>query len=102
MADKKSMTMVATGASIVVVRDGKRMPVPLNVPFDFTEDEVIAVRRSHPRALRQAVNELAPSADADDDETETEAKKPAKSSGKKAAAKKPAAKKADADEDEDI
>lgn len=121
----KTKFMIAHGASVVVVRDGKRKTITVGTGDDFTEEEIASINRSVPGALRAPVNEgsgresAAVETDADDDaddETETAAKKaPAKKAGgKKAAAKKAPAKQEksadddagedddDADEDEDI
>jgi hypothetical protein len=122
----KTKFMIAHGASVVVVRDGKRKTITVGAGDDFTEEEIASINRAVPGALRAPVNEgsgrkaaAAPADDADDDdsdETETTAKKaPAKKAGgKKAAGKKAAPVKQekpadddaddddDADEDEDI
>lgn len=122
----KTKFMIAHGASVVVVREGKRKTITVGAGDDFTEEEIASINRSVPGALRAPVNEgsgrktVAVETDADDDdadETETETatakKAPAKkASGKKAKAKaapakqeKPAdddADEDDADEDEDI
>lgn len=122
----KTKFMIAHGASVVVVREGKRKTITVGAGDDFTEEEIASINRSVPGALRAPVNEgsgrkAAPAADdaddddSDDTETATTAKKaPAKKAGGKKAAKKaapakqekPAADDADddddADEDEDI
>lgn len=122
----KTKFMIAHGASVVVVRDGKRKTITVGAGDDFTEEEIASINRSVPGALRAPVNEgsgrktAAVETDADDDDsddTETTAKKaPAKKAGgKKAAGKKAAPAKQekpaddddddadeDADEDEDI
>lgn len=110
---KKTTFMVAAGASVVVVRDGKRKTISAGSGIDFTEDEIASINRVSPGALRKPINERAVRSaveadiEDDDDADETETKAPAK----KAAAKKAPAKKAapakddakdDADEDEDI
>lgn len=120
----KTKFMIAHGASVVVVREGKRKTITVGAGDDFTEEEIASINRAVPGALRAPVNEgsgrkaAAAAADADDDddsdETETAKKAPAKkASGKKAAGKKAAPAKQekpaddaddddDADEDEDI
>ncbi len=120
----KTKFMIAHGASVVVVREGKRKTITVGAGDDFTEEEIASINRAVPGALRAPVNEgsgrkaaAAPTDDADDDdsdETETTTKKaPAKKAGgKKAAGKKAAPVKQekpaddddddDADEDEDI
>lgn len=113
----KTKFMIAHGASVVVVRDGKRKTITVGAGDDFTEEEIASINRSVPGALRAPVNEgsgrktAAVETDADDDdadETETAKKTPAKkASGKKAKAKAAPAKQEkpaddDADEDEDI
>ena len=116
----KTKFMIAHGASVVVVRDGKRKTITVGAGDDFTEEEIASINRAVPGALRAPVNEgsgrkaaAAAADDADDDDsddTETTAKKaPAKKAGgKKAAGKKAAPAKQekpaddDADEDEDI
>lgn len=120
MTKSKSSFMVAAGASVVIVRDGKRKTIAAGSGTDFTDDEITSINKALPGALRKPVNEsavrAAVEADIEDDEDETEAK--VADTAKKAAAKKaPAKKKAapakeeadddanadeDADEDEDI
>lgn len=112
MTKSKTSFMVAAGASVVVVRDGKRKTIAAGSGTDFTDDEITSINKALPGALRKPVNESAVRAaveteDEDDADAETETKAPAK----KAAAKKPAAKKApakkaapvqdDADDDDD-
>ena len=116
MAKSKTTFMVVTGASVGVVRDGKRKTLVPGQGEEFTEEEIASINKAVPGALRKAINESVkttaePVDDSDDDdadETETETKK---APAKKAPAKKTAAKKApakaddadeDADEDEDI
>lgn len=121
----KTKFMIAHGASVVVVREGKRKTITVGAGDDFTEEEIASINRAVPGALRAPVNEgsgrktataAADDADDDSDDTETTAKKaPAKKAGgKKAAGKKAAPAKQekpaddadddddDADEDEDI
>jgi len=123
MAKSKTTFMVVTGASVGVVRDGKRKTLLPGQGEEFTEEEIATINKAVPGALRKAINEGVKTTaqavdDSDDDDAddsdETETKAPAKkaaakkSSGKKAPAKK--AEKADdaddadddADEDEDI
>ena len=124
MAKSKTTFMVVTGASVGVVRDGKRKTLLPGQGEEFTEEEIATINKAVPGALRKAINEgvkttaqaVDDSDDDDDadDETETETKAPAKkAAAKKSSAKKAPAKKAekaddaddaddDADEDEDI
>lgn len=117
MAKSKTTFMVVTGASVGVVRDGKRKTLVPGQGEEFTDEEIASINKAVPGALRKAINESVkttaePVDDSDDDDdAETEAKK---APAKKAPAKKAAAKKApakaddaddadeDADEDEDI
>lgn len=114
MTKSKSSFMVAAGASVVIVRDGKRKTIAAGSGTDFTDDEITSINKALPGALRKPVNEsavrAAVEADIEDDEDEIEAKvadTAKKAPAKKAAAKKaPAKKKAapvqdDADEDDD-
>ncbi len=120
----KTKFMIAHGASVVVVREGKRKTITVGAGDDFTEEEIASINRAVPGALRAPVNEgsgrktAAVETDADDDdadetETTTAKKAPAKKAGgKKAKAKAAPAKQEkpaddaddddDADEDEDI
>ena len=118
MTKAKTTFMVVTGASVGVVRDGKRKTLTPGQGENFTDEEIASINKAVPGALRKAINEgVKPTAQAvddsdaeDDDDTDTEAS--AKKPAKKAAAKKAPAKKAaeksdesdddDADEDEDI
>lgn len=43
--------------SVMIARDGKRISPPLNKAFPFTGDEVEAITKANPTALRPAVNE---------------------------------------------
>lgn len=110
----KTKFMIAHGASVVVVREGKRKTITVGAGDDFTEEEIASINRSVPGALRAPVNEGSGRKTAavetdDDDADETETAK--KASGKKAKAKAAPAKQEkpadddaddDADEDEDI
>lgn len=114
MTKAKTTFMVVTGASVGVVRDGKRKTLTPGQGENFTDEEIASINKAVPGALRKAINEgVKPTAqavddsdaeDEDDTDTEASAKKPAK----KAAAKKAAEKSDesddddDADEDEDI
>lgn len=109
----KTKFMIAHGASVVVVREGKRKTITVGAGDDFTEEEIASINRAVPGALRAPVNEgsgrktaaaAADDADDDSDDTETTAKKaPAKKAGgKKAAPAKQGKPADDADEDEDI
>lgn len=117
MTKAKTTFMVVTGASVGVVRDGKRKTLIPGQGENFTDEEIASINKAVPGALRKAINEgVQPTAqavddsDAEDDDTDNEASE--KKSSKKAAAKKTPAKKAaeksdesdddDADEDEDI
>lgn len=109
--------MIVVGASVGIVRNGKRVTIAPGGGAEFTEDEVRDITLALPGALRAPVNEgrAAAVVDEDDDSAATaKAAKPAK------AAKKPKAKAtkddkasapagdgdaagdADDDEDEDI
>lgn len=105
----KSRFMIATAASVGIVRDGKKVIVQPGGGADFTEDEITTINRILPGSLRAPVNEgrgVAVAADEDEDGGE-DAKAPAakKTSGGKAKAKaktEPKPVEDDADEDEDI
>lgn len=107
----KTKFMIAHGASVVVVREGKRKTITVGAGDDFTEEEIASINRAVPGALRAPVNEgsgrkaAAAAADADDDdsdETETAKKAPAKkAAGKKAAPAKQEKPADDADDDDD-
>lgn len=120
MAKSKTTFMVVTGASVGVVRDGKRKTLLPGQGEEFTEEEIATINKAVPGALRKAINEgvkttaqAVDDSDDDDADDETETKAPAKkAAAKKSSAKKAPAKKAekaedadedaDADEDEDI
>lgn len=53
----KSNFKIVAGASVVVVRDGKRVTLGVNSGEEFTEDEIAAVNRAVPGALRSPINE---------------------------------------------
>lgn len=113
---KKTTYMIVAGASVVVVRDGKRKSISAGGGFDFTDDEITAIKAGAPGSLRKPINEgrgtPAPddaddAADADDRTVKTETKQtktPAKNKAKAKTVKEPAASDADDgdDEDEDI
>jgi hypothetical protein len=40
-----------------VHRDGKAVDVPLNEPFDFTDEEVADIQAMNPGAIREPINE---------------------------------------------
>ncbi len=109
MAKTEGTYLIAHGASVTVVRDGKRVPIPAGGGAFFTDAEIATIRRTSPGALRKPINEgtgkVAAVEDDDDDDTDDTAKKTAApTGGKKAKAKaKPADKKpaADADDDDD-
>ncbi len=46
-----------TLASIVVIRDGKRVRPELNKPFNYTKEEITSILEGHPAALRKPINE---------------------------------------------
>jgi len=110
--------LIPVKASVKVVRKGKRLPVPVGKPFQFTDEEVKTIHAIMPGALRAPVVEKfvaeededdAENADLDledEDEDEAEddsgeAEKPAaKASAKSAPAKKSAANKAAAADDD--
>ena len=103
--------MIVAGASVVVVREGKRKTIAPGGGTSFTEDEITEINAAAPGALRAPINEgraVDTGVDADGDEIAAPAK-PAKATGKgkgKAKAAKPAAETPadadDEDEDEDI
>lgn len=72
---------VPHGASVVVVRDGKRFSVPVGSAFEFTDDEIASVQKAAPGALRAPVNEVLATAPAAV-EGEEGKKTPTKTSGK--------------------
>ncbi len=92
--------------SVIVIREGKRVSPPLNKGFNFTDDEITAINKAQPGALRKPVNETATEDAADVDATAladtTKEKVPASKpkTGKKAKAKAPAEKPADEDGDD--
>jgi hypothetical protein len=112
----KTTYMIVTGASVVVVRDGKRKPLPAGSGEDFTESEIAAILKAVPGSLRKPINEGGQSAadadEGDDDATKDAGTKQAKKAGTKGKTAatptkaKKAAKKAvetadDADDDDD-
>lgn len=103
MTKAKTTFMVVTGASVGVVRDGKRKTLIPGQGENFTDEEIASINKAVPGALRKAINEsVAVETSDDDDDTGASAKKAA---AKKAPAKKAAEKSDvpdDADEDEDI
>src|SRR3546814_17424306 len=44
-------------ASVIVIREGKRVSPPLNKGFNFTEAEIAQIKAIDPRALRKPINE---------------------------------------------
>jgi hypothetical protein len=115
----KTKFMIVSGASVVVIRDGKRKPIAPGSGTDFTEDEINTIMRATPGALRTPVNEgVGREVDEEDDDaeggalrtttttTDTPTKKPKGKAKAKAAAEKPAtpppaSDDADGDDDED-
>ena len=116
---KKTQFLIVHGASVVVVRDGKRVSLAPGQGADFTEEEISAVNKALPGSLRKPVNEgtgrkaeaddatdsdeddADDDADADEAKAETPKQKKARlAAEKKAAADKKAA--GDSDDDEDI
>jgi hypothetical protein len=97
---KKAQFMIAVGASVVIVRDGKRQTIQPGGGAEFTEEEVATITRTAPGALRKPVNDD----DSDDGDGEKKAapKAKAKAAPKPKAEAKADAEKDDADEDEDI
>lgn len=94
----KSKYMIVAGASVVVVRDGKRKTIQPGGGDDFTEDEITAVNRVQPGCLRAPINEGRRMQA--DDEGDGEPEKASKAKPTKA---KPAkAKTSDTEDDEDI
>lgn len=111
--------MIAHGASVVVVRDGKRKTIQAGGGADFTDEEITSVNRAAPGSLRKPINEgrSAAEAEASDDapkgkkavpKNETAKQKKAREAAEaveaakaEEAAKKAAADKGDDDDDED-
>lgn len=93
---KKTHFMIVAGASVVVVRDGKRITIAPGGGAKFDEDEIAAINRAVPGSLRKPINESQPADSAD--ESEDAPKKAAPKAKAKAAAKSDA----DDDADEDI
>lgn len=54
---KKTQFLIVHGASVVVVRDGKRKTINPGQGENFTADEVEAVNRAAPGSLRTPINE---------------------------------------------
>lgn len=54
---KKTQFLIVHGASVVVVRDGKRKSINPGQGENFTEEEIRAVNKSAPGSLRKPVNE---------------------------------------------
>lgn len=107
MTKAKTTFMVVTGASVAVVRDGKRKTLTPGQGENFTDEEIASINKAVPGALRKAINEgvkAEPEAvddSSDDEDDASEKKAPAKKApAKKAAAADDADE--DADEDEDI
>lgn len=112
----KTTYLIVAGASVVIVRDGKRKTIQAGGGADFTDEEITAIRAGSPGALRKPINEgrgkveeSEDDADAAEGEDTKTVKKTTgeKASGKKTAAKKPAETPApdaddDGDDDEDI
>lgn len=112
----KTTYMIVAGASVVIVRDGKRVPIQAGGGADFTDDEIAAIKKATPGALRKPINEGRGKSKVEDDESEDDADEgktaktgKAKSGGKAKTPKAPAEKPADTsdadddgDEDEDI
>lgn len=119
---KTTRYLIAHGASVVVVRDGKRKPIAAGQGEHFSEDEITSINRVQPGALRKPVNEgngrpeAAPEPESDQDEGGSEKtakvadKAPAKGKGKAKAKPEPVKTATtddsdddgDDDEDEDI
>lgn len=107
----KTRYMIAAGASVGLIRDGKRLTIQAGGGADFSEDEITTINRSVPGALRSPINESRRQAvsveddESGDDEGEAETKAPApkaKAAPKAAPKKAAAAPKTDDTEDEDI
>ena len=49
--------MIAHGASVVIVRDGKRKTIAANGGANFTEEEIRTVNSAAPGSLRKPINE---------------------------------------------
>lgn len=105
MADK-TVFMIATGASVVVVRGGKRVTINAGGGDNFTEGEIASILRAVPGSLRKPINEGGQSADEDGEDDDTvkktaKGKKAAKAPKAPAKEKKAAAPAPDADDDDD-
>lgn len=57
--------MIAALASVTVVEDGKRKTIPAGKGYDFTDEDIAAVNRVTPGALRAPLNETREAAEAD-------------------------------------
>lgn len=53
----KMKYMIAVGASVVIIRDGKRKPIPAGGGAEFTEEEIATINKGTPGALRTPINE---------------------------------------------
>lgn len=119
---KKTQFLIVHGASVVVVRDGKRKTLNPGQGENFTEEEILAVNNAAPGSLRAPINEGSgrksrveddaddaddeddadvgdDGDDGDDDEEVVEEKPKAKASAKKSSNAKKAKKPASEDED---
>lgn len=99
-------TLVPSGVSVTVVRNGKRIKVGPGTAFDFTDAEIATVKKGGSGSLRAPVNEIvAPLPDADAAPKKAKDKKPPKdgADSKKAATKaaEEAAKNAKTGDDDD-
>lgn len=97
---KTTKFLIAHGASVVVVRDGKRRPVAAGQGEHFTEEEIASINRVQPGALRVPVNEGNGRPAQAEETVKVADKTPAKGKGK-AKAKPEAAKTTPATDDSD-
>lgn len=100
--DESNTTYLVPKISVGVVRDGKRRTVNVGEGFDFTKEEITAINKAQPGALRKPVNEGRGKTETADAEDGGEEAKSAKKSAKAPKATKAPAKAEDGDEDEDI
>lgn len=82
-----TMKTIVPLIAICLIRDGKRITLPSNVPATLTEDEITSIKSVNPQALRDAVSEVAAApAPAPAKAAGETAKKPAKAAAAAAAA----------------
>jgi hypothetical protein len=86
------MPKLVPTVGVTVIRDGKRVTPPTGKPFNFTADEVEAVKKQLPTAFRAPVNESAEDVGEDATAPEQDASPSANKTPKRPAAEKAAAK----------